>query len=213
MVEAREETEQQLRGSVIEELLRREDDRRGRSSPQGATARHGSDCGSCGAVRGTPQPRAGPAAGRDRGRAPGRAWPRRWARSASTRSCPARFEEARKLAARLSTQATVGLSSRYATRARAAAGGGGGGARAGRAAGRRPSGSRGARGRHLPAAVPRLRLGPRGGAQLLRGHGGAAGALRRAVLDGSAAHARRLPVQRLQHEGHGRRRSTPTGTR
>ena len=52
----------------------------------------------------------------------------------------------------------------------------------------------------LPAAVPRARLRPRGGAPLLRGHGRAARRPRRAVPRRPAADARGLPGQRLQHE-------------
>jgi sugar diacid utilization regulator len=113
VVEAREETEQQLRGSVIEELLRREevdeDDLLRR------VRRLGTDL-SDGAVALCAVPR---------NRAPGRLLaviaaerPDALAEAVGEERVyailPGTFEQARKLAARLSAQATVGLSSRYA---------------------------------------------------------------------------------------------------
>ena len=53
---------------------------------------------------------------------------------------------------------------------------------------------------HLPAAVPRARLAPRGGALLLRGHGRADRPLRRPVPHRPRRHARGLPRAQLQHE-------------
>jgi hypothetical protein len=113
VVEAREETEQQLRGSFIEELLRTEEVdeedviRRAR--------RLGTDL-TQGAVALCAMPR---------NRTPGRLLaviaaerPDGLAEAVGERVysvLPGSFEEARKLAARLSAQATVGVSSRYSS--------------------------------------------------------------------------------------------------
>ena len=97
---------------------------------------------------------------------------------------------ARRLAARLQRHGTVGrvvvLRRRRRSRPRDPGG---------RAGARRPAplgrpDRRGHRHRHLPAAVPRARVAPRGGALVLRGHGRAARRLRRAVLDRPRGHAR-----------------------
>ena len=76
----------------------------------------------------------------------------------------------------------------------------GGRARAGRPAPLGRADRRGHRHRHLPAAVPRAGVAPRGGALVLRGHRRAAGGVRRAVLDGSGGDFVRLPGAQLQHE-------------
>src|ERR1700712_2021211 len=75
--------------------------------------------------------------------------------------------------------------------------------------GRRP----GHRHRHLPAALPRAGLAPRGGAVLLRGHGRADRPLRRPVPHRPGGHAGGLPGAELQHERDGVRdlRAPPHG--
>src|SRR4051794_24883873 len=159
-------------------------------------------------MRGSSEPCAGPPARRHRRGAPGRA---RRGGGGRPRVCGA----ARLVRGRAQARgATLGAGHRgrllsLFEPARAAPGRGGGGARARRPARGRPPGPRGARGRHVPLAVPRVRLRSRGGAQLLRGHGRAPGALRRAVLHGLVAHPRRLSVERLQHEGHRGRHPRP----
>ena len=175
-----------------------------RPTSSAARARLGCDLteGAVGALRRPRRAGARPAAGGDLRRAARRARADRG--RARVRAAARHVEEARRVANRLGRQALVGLSSHYSDPAdvrRAleeaelvlgvtAAGGG-------------PPG-RGDRRRHLPAAVPRARHPPRGGAELLRGHDRAAGALRRAVLDRPGRHARGLPGPELQHERHGR---------
>ena len=114
----------------------------------------------------------------------------------------ATLEAARRLAARLQRHGTVGVSSFYSDPAEI-----------GRAIQeaelvldvlrRSEVLDRGAerhRHRHLPAAVPRARLAPRGGALVLRGHRRADRRLRRPVRDRPRRHARGLPRAELQHE-------------
>jgi len=116
VVEAREETEQQLRGSFIEELLRREE--LDEADVVRRARRLGTEL-SGGAVVLCAVPT---------GRAPGRLLaviaaerPDALAEAVGADRVyailPGSFEDARKLAARLSAQATVGVSSRYSSAA------------------------------------------------------------------------------------------------
>ena len=78
----------------------------------------------------------------------------------------------------------------------------------GRARARRPAPVRradrpGHRHRHLSPALPRARVAPRGGALVLRGHGGADRPLRRPVPHGPRRDPRGLPRPELQHERDG----------
>ena len=173
VAEARDETEQSLRGSFLEELLRRDDlltedvVRRGPAAGLRPGRRGGR------AVRRAARGHAGPDRGEHRQRAArrARAGDRRTGLRARART---RSRSARKLATRLGRRATVGISSRYTDADRAAARARGGGARAEGERHRRGARGRGRR-EHLPAALPRAREPARGDRVLLRGHGRVAG--------------------------------------
>ena len=178
------------------------------------------------AVRGADLRPAAPRGRDDRRRVPGRAGPAhrgRARRRASTRCCRPRRRRGRRptlAAARSSPRAcsaTARSGSPRSTPTRPSSA-----ARSRRpsscstsssaATGRRPD-PRGHRDGHLPAAVPRARLAPRGGALVLRGHGGADRPLRRPVRHRPGGDARVLPRAQLQHErdGGGDLRPPPHG--
>ena len=171
VAEARDETEQTLRGSFLEELLRRDDlvtddvVRRGR--------RLGCDL-AAGAVALCAEPREG---------TPGRIVasiaserPDALAQAIDGRVyalVPGSVEDARKLATRLGRRATVGHLVALHGRGGPAARARGGGARAeGERDGRGAGGRR--RREHLPAALPRARQPAGGDRVVLRGHRGVA---------------------------------------
>ena len=227
--EAREEVEQNLRGSFLEDVRARPDlgarrDRAPRRRGSAATWRAAS---SCSAPSSPPTARAtssrrSPAT--SRARSPSTSTPDRWragrvyallpatgADDAPERDARARARGWRSGCGR---HGTVGLSSFYAdpgelARAiqeaelvldvlRRSEGGG--------------EATRDIGTGHLPAALPRARLAPRGGALLLRGHRRPDRPLRRPVPHGPRRDARGLPRAELQHERDRRRRSTPTAT-
>ena len=187
VVEAKDETEQTLRGSFLEELLTRPD--LDPADVQRRAARLGCDlAGGFVALCANPN-----------GRGPGRLvaalaaeLPGALAQAVEDKVyalLPGPPDPARRAAARLGRHAEIGLSSYRSGAARGAPGARGGRAGAGRHGGRRRTARRRDRRGHLPPAVPRAGQPPAGGAQLLRGHGGAAGALRRAVRDRPGRHA------------------------
>ena len=190
--EAKEEVEQNLRGSFLEELRSRADlePARGRAPRRPARLRPLARRGR--AVRRAHHRPPAPRGGHDRRGVPRRAGPAH-RRAASTRCCPrpgaddapeatlARRPPARRAPAQ--RHGTVGLSSLLRRPAEFAPRDPGGRARARRPAPVRRADRRGHRHRHLPPALPRARLAPRGGALLLRGHRRADRPLRRPVRD------------------------------
>ena len=203
--EAREEVEENLRGSFLEDLRARPDLEGDEVVRRAARLGLRPVRGRRRAVRGAHERPPAPRRGDDRRGAPGAlaAAPRRArVRAAAGRRRPAgggRSARARGLAERLRRHGLVGLSSFYSDPAEL-----------GRSIQEaelvldvvRRSGApieQDIGDRHVPPAVPRARLAPRGGAVVLRGHGRAGRALRR-------------PVPRPTSSGRSRPTSSTTAT-
>jgi nitrogen regulatory protein PII len=212
--EAKEEVEQNLRGSFLEDVRSRPElePREIVRAPAAwaATSRAGPSCSAPSSPR-----TARATSWRSSAASTPAPWPSTW-RTGSTRSCPppagdgapeATLERARRLAERLRQHGTVGLSSFYTDPGELAramqeaelvldvlrqsgAGGWEGGPRP--AAGHRHG--------HLPPALPGPGLPSRGGPLLLRRHRRGAREVRRPVPHGPRRDARGLPRAELQHE-------------